>query len=200
MPHRTQPVKHALHFVASRRDADILWWRVRRQEICAQRGACLCGDAQSQWVVAAGDCAAADGILVGTHAVAGGIHDVLQVDLRIRGCPPTPIQLLKGLPTLLERPERTQPRASRLTPRSWTPCLWPLISARYAPTDNRGVDAAVGVQAVPSTIMPSTQEGDHVGPDVIFTQELQRLIYRWGPVMRIGVNSLLSCRQGVSPL
>jgi Ni,Fe-hydrogenase III small subunit len=34
--------------------------------------------------------------------VAGGVHDVLPVDLHIRDCPPSPTQLLRGLLALLE--------------------------------------------------------------------------------------------------
>ena len=72
--------------------------------------------------------------------------------------------------------------------------------AGRAPPDDRGIDAVVGVQAVPGAVAPSTQERDHVGTDVILAKELQRLIGRWGSVMRIGVNALLPGRQGKVPL
>jgi NADH:ubiquinone oxidoreductase subunit B-like Fe-S oxidoreductase len=42
------------------------------------------------------------GIFSGSYAVVGGVSDVVPVDLHIRGCPPHPTQLLKGLLTLLE--------------------------------------------------------------------------------------------------
>jgi Ni,Fe-hydrogenase III small subunit len=35
--------------------------------------------------------------------VEGGLSKVVPVDLHIKGCPPTPEQLLKGLLALLER-------------------------------------------------------------------------------------------------
>ena len=55
-----------------------------------------------KWVVAVGDCAADGGIFAGSYAVVGGVDAVVPVDLHIRGCPPTPLQLLQGLLALLE--------------------------------------------------------------------------------------------------
>jgi Ni,Fe-hydrogenase III small subunit len=55
-----------------------------------------------KWVVAVGDCAVGGGIFSGSYAVIGGVSGVVPVDLHIRGCPPDPIQLLKGLLALLE--------------------------------------------------------------------------------------------------
>src|SRR5580704_15836162 len=50
-----------------------------------------------KWVIAVGDCAVDGGIFAGSYAVAGGVNDILPVDLHIRGCPPSPTQLLRGL-------------------------------------------------------------------------------------------------------
>lgn len=55
-----------------------------------------------KWVVAIGTCAVDGGIFAGSYAVTGGVRDVIPVDLHIRGCPPTPVELLKGLAALLE--------------------------------------------------------------------------------------------------
>ena len=55
-----------------------------------------------KWVVAVGDCALDGGIFAGSYAVAGGVTDVVPVDLHIRGCPPSPTELLKGLLALLQ--------------------------------------------------------------------------------------------------
>ena len=55
-----------------------------------------------KWVVAVGACAADGGVFAGSYAVAGGVKDVIPVDLHIRGCPPTPTALLQGLRALLE--------------------------------------------------------------------------------------------------
>jgi Ni,Fe-hydrogenase III small subunit len=54
-------------------------------------------------VVAVGDCAADGGLFAGSYAVAGGVSAVVPVDLHIRGCPPTPLQLLQGLLALLQK-------------------------------------------------------------------------------------------------
>jgi Ni,Fe-hydrogenase III small subunit len=58
-----------------------------------------------KWVVAVGDCARDGGVFAGSYACVGGVSSVLQVDLHIPGCPPTPIALLKGLLALLESVE-----------------------------------------------------------------------------------------------
>ena len=55
-----------------------------------------------KWVVAVGDCARDGGVFSGSYACVGGVGAVLPVDLHIRGCPPSPIALLKGLLALLE--------------------------------------------------------------------------------------------------
>jgi Ni,Fe-hydrogenase III small subunit len=54
-----------------------------------------------KWVVAAGDCAAGCGVFAKSSACVGSVGAVLPVDVTIRGCPPTPVQLLQGLLALL---------------------------------------------------------------------------------------------------
>jgi Ni,Fe-hydrogenase III small subunit len=56
-----------------------------------------------KWVVAVGDCAAGCGVFEGSYACVGAVSRVLPVDLVIRGCPPTPLDLLRGLLHLLDR-------------------------------------------------------------------------------------------------
>ena len=56
-----------------------------------------------KWVVAVGDCAFDGGIFSGSYAVEGGVERVVPVDLHIRGCPPRPVELLKGLIALLDK-------------------------------------------------------------------------------------------------
>jgi Ni,Fe-hydrogenase III small subunit len=58
---------------------------------------------EPKWVVASGDCALDAGVFAGSYAVVGGVSTVVPVDLHIKGCPPTPVQLLEGLLALLER-------------------------------------------------------------------------------------------------
>src|SRR3977135_4219224 len=54
-----------------------------------------------KWVVAAGDGAAGCGGFATSDACVGAVSKVVPVDLVIRGCPPTPTQLLQGLLWLL---------------------------------------------------------------------------------------------------
>ncbi|RUW83639.1 hydrogenase, partial [Mesorhizobium sp. M8A.F.Ca.ET.023.01.1.1] len=55
-----------------------------------------------KWVVALGDCAKNGGCFAGGYAVMRGVSEALPVDLHIPGCPPPPIEILKGLLALLE--------------------------------------------------------------------------------------------------
>lgn len=48
-------------------------------------------------VVAAGDCACTGGVFKGSYAVSGPLSNLLPVDVSIPGCPPTPVDLLKGI-------------------------------------------------------------------------------------------------------
>jgi Ni,Fe-hydrogenase III small subunit len=59
-----------------------------------------------KWVVAAGDCAFDGGLFAGSYAVVGGVTKVVPVDLYIKGCPPRPIDLLRGLLSLMEAQAR----------------------------------------------------------------------------------------------
>ncbi len=58
-----------------------------------------------KWVVAMGDCAIDGGCFAGSYAVVGGVEKVVPVDLRIKGCPPRPVDILAGLLALLETVE-----------------------------------------------------------------------------------------------
>jgi NADH:ubiquinone oxidoreductase subunit B-like Fe-S oxidoreductase len=51
-------------------------------------------------VVAMGACARDGGVFAASPACVGGVSAVVPVDLHIAGCPPTPLDLLKGLLTL----------------------------------------------------------------------------------------------------
>jgi Ni,Fe-hydrogenase III small subunit len=59
-----------------------------------------------KWVVAVGGCALDGGIYRGGYACAGGVSDVVPVDLHIPGCPPAPTVLIKGLLALVARGRR----------------------------------------------------------------------------------------------
>jgi Ni,Fe-hydrogenase III small subunit len=95
--------RFGLRFVASPRHADVLLVTgpvTKNMREALQRTYDATPD--PKWVVAVGDCAADGGIFSGGYAVVGGVHEVVPVDLHIRGCPPNPTQLLKGLLALLE--------------------------------------------------------------------------------------------------
>ena len=92
-----------LRFVASPRHADVLMvtgpvTRNMREALLRTYNA----TPAPKWVVAVGSCALDGGIFAGSYAVEGGVKDVIPVDLHIRGCPPSPVELLKGLAALLE--------------------------------------------------------------------------------------------------
>jgi Ni,Fe-hydrogenase III small subunit len=95
--------RFGLRFVASPRHADVL---LVTGPVTANMREALQRTYNAtpapKWVVAAGDCAANCGIFAGSYAIVGGVSAVLPVDLHIRGCPPSPLQLLGGLLALLE--------------------------------------------------------------------------------------------------
>jgi len=96
--------RSGLRFVASPRHADVLLVTgpvTRNMREALERTYQATPD--PKWVVAVGDCAADGGIFAGSYAVAGGVDAVVPVDLHIRGCPPTPLQLLQGLLALLQQ-------------------------------------------------------------------------------------------------
>ena len=95
--------RFGIKFAASPRHADVLLVTgpvTRNMKIALERT--YAATPAPKWVVAVGDCASNGGIFAGGPGVAGGVSDVLPVDLHIAGCPPTPLQLLGGLLALLE--------------------------------------------------------------------------------------------------
>ena len=95
--------RFGLRFVASPRHADVLLVTgpvTKNMKEALLRTFNATPD--PKWVVAVGGCAADGGIFRGSYACAGGVADVVPVDLHIAGCPPSPTDLLKGLLALLE--------------------------------------------------------------------------------------------------
>jgi Ni,Fe-hydrogenase III small subunit len=95
--------RFGLRFVASPRHADVLLVTgpvTRNMREALERTYKATPD--PKWVVAVGDCAVDGGIFADSCAVAGGVSAVVPVDLHIRGCPPNPAELLKGLLALVE--------------------------------------------------------------------------------------------------
>ena len=97
--------RFGLRFVASPRHADVLMVTgpvTKNMAEALQRTYAATPD--PKWVVAVGNCAADGGIFAGSYAVVVGVSKVVPVDLHIRGCPPSPTALLKGLLALLDAP------------------------------------------------------------------------------------------------
>jgi Ni,Fe-hydrogenase III small subunit len=94
--------RFGLRFVASPRHADVLLVTgpvTKNMREALERTYNATPD--PKWVVAVGDCAFDGGIFAGSYAVAGGVSGTVPVDLHIRGCPPKPRDILKGLLALL---------------------------------------------------------------------------------------------------
>ena len=95
--------RFGLRFVASPRHADVL---LVTGPLTANMREALertwRATPDPKWVVAVGDCAVDGGLFAGSYACVGGISAAVPVDLHIRGCPPSPTQLLKGLLALLK--------------------------------------------------------------------------------------------------
>jgi Ni,Fe-hydrogenase III small subunit len=99
--------RFGLKFVASPRHADVLLVTgpvTKNMREALERTYAATPD--PKWVVAVGNCAVDGGMFAGSYAVTGGVDKVVPVDLHIKGCPPTPTDLLKGLLALLERPRK----------------------------------------------------------------------------------------------
>ena len=95
--------RFGLKFVASPRHADLLLvtgpvtWNMRE---ALERTYAATPD--PKWVVAVGDCGVNCGVFAGSYACVGPVSSVIPVDLTVSGCPPQPIDLLKGLLGLME--------------------------------------------------------------------------------------------------
>lgn len=96
--------RFGLRFVASPRHADVLLVTgpvTKNMKEAVERAFLATPD--PKFVVAVGDCACTGGIFAESYACVGAVDKIIQVDLHIKGCPPSPNALLQGLLTLLER-------------------------------------------------------------------------------------------------
>jgi len=94
--------RFGIRFVASPRHADVLLVTgpvTNNMREALERT--YAATPSPKWVVAVGGCARDGGCFAGSYAVTGGISDVVPVDLHIDGCPPRPIEILRGLLALL---------------------------------------------------------------------------------------------------
>jgi Ni,Fe-hydrogenase III small subunit len=94
--------RFGVHFVASPRHADVLLVTgpvSRHMEAALKRT--YEATPAPKWVIAAGDCACSGGEFGVSYASCGAAANVIPVDVRIPGCPPSPQQLLVGILALL---------------------------------------------------------------------------------------------------
>ena len=95
--------RFGLRFVASPRHADVLLVTgpvTKNMRMALERT--YDATPNPKWVVALGDCARDGGCFAGSYAVVGGVSAVVPVDLHIVGCPPPPLEILRGLLALLK--------------------------------------------------------------------------------------------------
>jgi Ni,Fe-hydrogenase III small subunit len=104
----TSPVydleRFGLHFVASPRHADMLLVTgpvTRNMEVPLRKT--YEATPEPKIVVAVGDCAQTCGVFKGSYAIAGSVDSVIPVDVFVRGCPPEPADILRGILAALDR-------------------------------------------------------------------------------------------------
>lgn len=98
--------RFGIHFVASPRHADCLLVTgpvSRHMEYALRR--VYEATPEPRLVIAAGSCACDGGEFGVSYASCGALENVIPVDVKIPGCPPSPSQLLTGLLTVLRRME-----------------------------------------------------------------------------------------------
>src|SRR2546421_3955836 len=96
--------RFGIRFVASPRHADVLLVTgpvTRNMKVALERTYAATPD--PKWVVAVGDCGCGCGVFEGSYAVIGAVDKVIPVGLHIQGCPPRPIDLLRGLIALVDK-------------------------------------------------------------------------------------------------
>lgn len=90
--------RFGVHFVASPRHADVLLVTgpvSRHMENALRRTAAA--TPTPRYVIAAGSCACDGGEFGSSYASCGALGNVIPVDVKIPGCPPTPENLIRGL-------------------------------------------------------------------------------------------------------
>jgi Ni,Fe-hydrogenase III small subunit len=93
-----------IRFVASPRHADLLLVTgpvSRNMELALTRT--YEATPAPKLVVAVGDCGCGTGVFGAGYATCGGVASVLPVDVAVPGCPPAPIEILRGILTAVRR-------------------------------------------------------------------------------------------------
>src|SRR5664279_6628563 len=90
--------RFGIHFVASPRHADLLLVTgpvTRNMETALQRA--YDATPNPKLVVAVGECACTGGIFGESYASCGRVSNVIPVDVTVPGCPPKPVDILRGI-------------------------------------------------------------------------------------------------------
>lgn len=93
-----------IKFVASPRHADMLLVTgpvSRNMEVALRRT--YDATPEPKLVVAVGDCGRDGGIFGEGYATCGGVAQVVPVDIYVPGCPPAPVEILRGILTAVQR-------------------------------------------------------------------------------------------------
>ena len=95
---------YGIKFVASPRHADLLLVTgpVTKNMEHALKVAYDCTP-DPKLVVAVGDCGCTGGVFGESYASCGAVENVIPVDVRVPGCPPTPVALLAGILAAVRR-------------------------------------------------------------------------------------------------
>jgi Ni,Fe-hydrogenase III small subunit len=95
---------HGIRFVASPRHADLLLVTgpvARNMQIALKRA--YDATPAPKLVVAIGDCGCTGGIFGESYASCGRVANVIPVDVAVPGCPPPPLEILRGILTAISR-------------------------------------------------------------------------------------------------
>lgn len=98
-----------IRFVASPRHADMLLVTgpvSRHMELALRRTYDATPD--PKLVVAVGDCGCDGGIFGESYASCGRVGNIIPVDLAVPGCPPPPLEILRGILTAVRRCQSSQ--------------------------------------------------------------------------------------------
>jgi len=93
-----------IKFVASPRHADLLLVTgpvARNMEVAVKRAYDATPD--PKLVVATGDCACSGGVFGESYASRGRVASVIPVDVAVPGCPPPPVEILRGILSAVHR-------------------------------------------------------------------------------------------------
>jgi len=99
-----------MRFVASPRHADLLLVTgpvARNMELALRRTWEAVPD--PKLVVAIGDCGLGCGLLGENYATRGAVSSVIPVDVAVPGCPPPPLEILRGILTAVQTAAVTRP-------------------------------------------------------------------------------------------